>query len=97
MFTGPPDFGDIKLIDDIPHMRDVSGWKTLQQLRPLMDTPTRERIEALEARVKELEAEVASLRSVAGAVSAGPSFVELTKAQGDQNWVHREVKGYGGE
>ena len=42
-----------------------------------MDTPTRERIEALEARVKELEEEIKALRQVAGAVSSGPDFQEL--------------------
>ena len=44
-----------------------------------MDTPTRERIEALEARVKELEAEVKLLRKMAGAVSNGPTWADIKK------------------
>lgn len=44
-----------------------------------MDTPTRERIEALEQRVKELEGEVAELRSKLGAVTSGPSWSDIKK------------------
>lgn len=45
-----------------------------------MDTPTRERIEALELRVKELEAEVKLLRKTAGAVSEGKDFREIARS-----------------
>lgn len=44
-----------------------------------MDTPTRERIEQLEQRVKVLENEVTELRSKLGAVTSGPSWSDIKK------------------